>query len=85
MNEESARTAVLAAINEVAPDIDVEGLDTSLRLRQDLELDSLDFLQLLEMLAESTGVSTPEDDYATLTTVQRLIDYIAARESAVGG
>lgn len=77
MNEQDARTAVLAAINEVAPDVDTEGLDTSSRLRQDLELDSLDFLRLLEVLAQSTGVSTPEDDYAGLTTVQRLIDYFA--------
>ena len=79
MNEPEARTAVFAAINEVAPDVDTEGLDPSSRLRQDLELDSLDFLRLLELLAESTGVSTPEDDYADLTSVQRLIDYIAER------
>lgn len=79
MNEQEARTAVLAAINEVAPDVDTEGLDDSSRLRQDLELDSLDFLRLLEVLAQSTGVSTPEDDYADLTNVQRLVDYIAER------
>ena len=79
MNEQDARTAVLAAINEVAPDVDTEGLDAASRLRQDLELDSLDFLRLLEVVAQSTGVSTPEDDYAGLTTVQALIDYIAAR------
>jgi len=79
VNEQEARTAVLAAINEVAPDVDTEGFDESSRLRQDLELDSLDFLRLLEVLAQSTGVSTPEDDYADLTSVQRLIDYIAAR------
>ena len=79
MNEHDARTAVLAAINEVAPDVDTEGLDNASRLRQDLELDSLDFLRLLEVLAQSTGVSTPEDDYADLTSVQRLVDYIAER------
>jgi acyl carrier protein len=79
VNEQEARTAVLAAINEVAPDVDTEGLDASSRLRQDLELDSLDFLRLLEVLAQSTGVNTPEDDYADLTSVQRLVDYIAAR------
>lgn len=79
MNEPEARTAVLAAINEVAPDVDTQELDPASRLRQDLELDSLDFLRLLELLAQSTGVSTPEDDYADLTSIQRLVDYIAAR------
>lgn len=79
MNEQDARTAVFEAIKEVAPDVDPEGLDASSRLRQDLELDSLDFLRVLEVLAQSTGVNTPEDDYAALTTVQSLIDYVAAQ------
>ncbi|SFN54661.1 acyl carrier protein [Mycetocola miduiensis] len=78
MNEHEARAAVLAAIHEVAPDVNTERLDANSRLRQDLELDSLDFLRLLENLAQSTGVSTPEEDYADLTSVQRLIHYIAA-------
>jgi len=78
MNEQDARAAVLAAIGEVAPDVETEGLDGAARLRQDLELDSLDFLRLLEVLAQSTGVNTPEDDYAGLTTVQSLVDYVAA-------
>ena len=77
MNEQDARAAVLAALNEVAPDVDTEGLDGSERLRQDLELDSLDFLRVLETIATSTGVDTPEDDYAGLTTVQALVDYVA--------
>ncbi|MFH8250211.1 acyl carrier protein [Microbacterium sp. B2969] len=79
MNEQDARAAVLAALGEIAPDVDAADLDESQRLRQDLELDSLDFLELLERLAASTGVSTPEDDYSSLTTVKSLIDYIAAR------
>ncbi|MGW9587822.1 acyl carrier protein [Microbacterium sp. NPDC055455] len=78
MNEQDARAAVLAALGEVAPDVDLAELDTASRLRQDLELDSLDFLQLLEVLAESTGVDTPEEDYRGLTTVQQIVDYVTA-------
>lgn len=78
MNETDARAAVFAALQEVAPDVETDDLDPAARLRQDLELDSLDFLRLLETLAESTGVSTPEEDYAGLTTVQAIVDYIAA-------
>lgn len=77
MNEQDARAAVHSAINEVAPDVDTDGLEGAARLRQDLELDSLDFLRLLEVLSQSTGVDTPEDDYAGLTTVQSLIDHVA--------
>ncbi len=79
MNRMDARAAVLAALHEIAPDVEADDLDSNARLRQDLELDSLDFLRLLEVLAGSTGVSTPEDDYRDLTTVQSLVDYVAAR------
>ncbi|WP_353810229.1 phosphopantetheine-binding protein [Agromyces sp. SYSU T00194] len=79
MNATDARTAVLAAIDEVAPDVDTEAIDPGSRLRQDLELDSLDFLRLLELLTESTGVDTREEDYPDLVTVQQLIDHVAAR------
>ncbi len=79
MNAQDAQAAVFAALDEVAPDVDTDDLDTSWRLRQDLEIDSLDFLRLLEVLAGSTGVDTPEEDYSSLSTVQQLIDYIARR------
>lgn len=74
-----ARAAVLAAIGTVAPEVDLDDLDESARIRQDLELDSLDFLEVLEIIAGSTGVSAPEDDYPMLSTVRGLIDYVAAR------
>jgi acyl carrier protein len=80
VNETDARAAVLDALNEVAPDVETDDLDGSERLRQDLELDSLDFLRLLETLARTTGVTASEDDYPELTTVRSLIDYVAARD-----
>jgi acyl carrier protein len=80
VNEIDARAAVLDALNEVAPDVETDDLDGSERLRQDLELDSLDFLRLLETLARTTGVTASEDDYPGLTTVRSLIDYVAARD-----
>lgn len=78
MTEDEARAAVRAAIGQVAPDVDTEGLDESSRLRQDLELDSLDFLRLIEVLAQTTGVETPESDYPMVGTVAALIGYLAA-------
>ncbi len=79
MNEQDARLAVHTAIGQVAPDVDLDGLDEASRLRQDLELDSLDFLRLVEAIDESTGVDIPERDYTAVTTVKGLIDYLAAR------
>ena len=78
MTEQEARAAVYEAIHLVAPDVDTDDLDEGARLRQDLELDSLDFLRLIETIHEATGVDTPERDYAVVTTVSSLIAYVAA-------
>ena len=77
MNEQDARAAVYAAIGQVAPDVDTDDLDENARLRQDLELDSLDFLRLIETIAAATGVDTPESDYAQVATVKALVAYVA--------
>ena len=79
MNEQDARGAVRAAIGQVAPDVDTDDVDDNARLRQDLDLDSLDFLALIETIAGSTGVDIPESDYAQVATVKGLISYLAAR------
>ena len=77
MNEQDARQAVEAAIGKVAPDVEPGDLDGGARLRQDLELDSLDFLRLVEVIAESTGVDIPEADYPAVATVDGLATYVA--------
>ncbi|WP_307461817.1 acyl carrier protein [Pseudarthrobacter oxydans] len=46
------------------------------RLRQDLELDSLDFLRLVETIDTATGVDIPERDYPAVATVKGLIGYL---------
>lgn len=78
MNEQDARAAVHQAIGQVAPDVEPGDLDGVARLRQDLELDSLDFLRLVETIDVATGVDIPERDYPEVATVQGLIAYVAA-------
>jgi len=78
MDEQDARAAVRAAIGKVAPDVDLAEVDEDARLRQDLELDSLDFLRLVETIDTATGVDIPERDYPEVATVKGLIGYLAA-------
>lgn len=80
MNETDARAAVQTAIGTVAPDVDIDDLEQNSRLRQDLELDSLDFLRLVETIAQSTGVNIPEADYPKVMTVGSLIEYVAVHD-----
>ena len=82
MTAEEMRTLVVEAITEVAPDVDpgeVRGTDS---LRVDLELDSIDFLAVVERLAEATGVEIPEEDYDALTTIDACTDYLTRARSA---
>jgi len=77
MKEQDARQAVQAAISQVAPDVEPDDLEGHARLRQDLELDSLDFLRLVETIAKTTGVDIPERDYPAVATVDGLVNYLA--------
>ncbi len=73
MNEQDARQAVAAAIGKVAPDVEPEDLDGAARLRQDLELDSLDFLRLVEVISSgSTSQATLEEAMAFCDSIDRL-------------
>ena len=76
MTEQEAWDAVRAAIGEVAPDVAPEDVVEGARLRQDLELDSLDFLRVLEILVERTGVDIPEDAYGEVATVKGLVGHL---------
>ena len=64
-------------MGQVAPDVVPDDLVEGARLRQDLELDSLDFLRVIETIAQDTGVSIPEDAYDEVSTVKGLVTYVA--------
>jgi acyl carrier protein len=75
-------TTVVDALLEVAPDIDPETLDSDPLLREDLELDSMDVLNLVVALHDATSIDIPEQDYGELTTVSAIVRYLDARAAA---
>ena len=80
MNSTQAREAVAAALATVAPEADLDGVDANARLRDELDLDSLDFLNLVQALQDSTGVAIPEADYRSVDSLQELVAYLQARQ-----
>jgi acyl carrier protein len=82
MNREQAEAAVRTAVGRVAPEADLELVPPDASLRQELDLDSLDFLALLENLALLTGVNVPESDYAAVDGLEALVGYLAAHAAA---
>jgi acyl carrier protein len=69
---------VRTVVAEIAPDVDPAGLTSETRLQEDLELDSMDVLNVMAALSERTGVDIPEADYPRLATVGGAADYLAA-------
>jgi acyl carrier protein len=76
------RALVLAALTDVAPDIDPATVDPAARLQEDLDLDSMDFLNLVTALSEQTGIDIPEADYDRLGSVDDCVAYLAQRSVA---
>jgi acyl carrier protein len=73
---------VVDALLEVAPDVDPATLDHDALLREDLELDSMDILNLVVAINEATGIDVPEQDYGELTTVATIARYLAVRAAS---
>lgn len=79
MNRDELRRAVLEALATVAPEMDPTTLRPDEPLREQLDLDSFDFLQCLVALDRNLAVSIPESDYGRLTTLDACVDYLARR------
>lgn len=76
-NREQVDAAVYAALEEVAPDVDVAGLDPRVNLRDQMELDSVDFLNFVTVLERRLGVRIPEVDYPKLSSLDGCRRYFA--------
>ena len=85
MNAEEAKTAVFAALREIAPEADASVIEPDVEFREQLDIDSMDFLNLIIGIHERTGVDIPEEDYPLLETLEGCIRYLTeARPSPHG-
>jgi acyl carrier protein len=79
VTREEIRSAVLEALAAVAPEADPASLDASAPLREQLDLDSMDFLNFVIGIHERTGAEIPEADYAKLASLEHAVAYVEAR------
>lgn len=77
MTTEELRAAVLRVLGRIAPEADLSRLQPDKRLRDQLDLDSMDVLNFVIGLHKELGVEIPETDYPQLTTVAGCVDYLA--------
>ena len=79
MNTDRARHVLLEAVGLVAPDVEPGGLDPGESLRDQAGLDSIDFLELVALLADALHADIPEDDYPQLDTIDSAVAYLAPK------
>ena len=79
MTNEEIIIAIKDIIATIAPDEDVSSLDHHERLRDQIELDSMDFLDIVMELRKRYGVQIPEEEYTELATLQGCVNYLAPK------
>jgi acyl carrier protein len=79
MNGQQTREKVLEILSGLAPEVDVHTLRPDIRIRDQVDLDSMDFLNFLIAVDAEIGVDIPEADYPRLTTLDSILEYLASR------
>jgi acyl carrier protein len=79
MTESEIRQIVRQALSNVAPEIDLDAIDPAKALRDQIDIDSVDFLNFVIGLHKELGVDIPDADVAKLTTLERCVSYLAAK------
>ncbi|HIG12650.1 MAG: acyl carrier protein [bacterium] len=79
MTSEEIITAIKDIIATIAPDEELVGLDTAVPLRDQIELDSMDFLDIVMELRKRYGVQVPEAEYGELNTLDGCARYLAPK------
>ncbi len=81
MDDATLRQTVLTTLHRIAPEIEPEELLPARPLRDQVDLDSMDWLNFLQALHTALGVEIPERDYAKLVTLDDLVAYLGAGQA----
>ena len=83
MTKEEIKNIILEIIAEIAPDEDLSNVQPGVRLRDQLELDSMDFLDIVMELRKQHGIEVPEDDYPELASLDSCAEYLHPKFAAL--
>ena len=73
---EDTRAAVLSVLTTIAPEVDPDGISDDELLRDQVDLDSMDWLNFLRGIHKRLRVDIPEADYASLRTLAYVVGYV---------
>jgi len=81
MNPAELRVVVVEELCRIAPEVEAGNLQDAALLREQVDLDSIDWLNFLIALHKRLKVDIPEADYAKLVSIATLVDYLGQRTS----
>ena len=76
MTRDEIQSKVLNSLGQIAPEADLSRLKPTIRIRDQLDMDSMDFLNFLIALNKDLNVDVPERDYPKLVTLDGLVGYL---------
>jgi acyl carrier protein len=79
MTSAEIQAAILDILADIAPDEDLSGLDADVPFRDQIELDSMDFLDIVMELRKRYRVQIPEEDYPALASMASSVAYLLPR------
>lgn len=79
MTADGIRQAIIQIISEIAPDEDLTGINPDEPLRDQVDLDSMDFLDIVMELRKRYSIEVPEKDYSQLATMSSTVSYLLPR------
>ena len=77
MTKDDVKNIVLEIIEEIAPDEDLTDVKPDVRLRDQLDLDSMDFLDIVMELRKQHGIEVPEEEYQELASLDSSASYLS--------
>ena len=83
MTGEGIRQAIVEIIQDILPDEDLGDIDPGKPLRDQVDLDSMDFLDIVMELRKRYSVEVPEQDYGQLVTMNSTVDYLLPKMSGI--
>jgi acyl carrier protein len=79
MTKEEIKSVLMGIVAEIIPDEDLTNLKDDIPIREQVELDSMDFLDIIMELRKRYGIEVPEDDYIHLATIDSSVAYLEPR------
>ena len=84
MTPDDLRTATLDARRRIAPDADLSALDPARNFRDQIEIDSVDYLNFVLALEQRLGIRVPELHYPRLSSLNGCVAYLTSALAAGG-